>query len=212
MPHAKALFLVDDYKPQVVRVHITRKQPMRSHEHLDAAIRKPLERRLLLRGRAKARKDFHRYPERLESVAEIRVMLLSQNRRGTQHHHLLHILRGLESSPQGNLGLAEPHIAADEAIHRLASLHIRFHVCNGRKLIGGFLVRKRLLHLALPRRVGAEAEPLHGSPASIHIHQVESEFFCRFPRTSHGARPVSRIQPGQSRLVSFGPHVSRHSV
>ena len=52
--HAKALLLVHDDEAQVVRVDISREQPVRAHEHGDAAVGEALERLALLLGRAEA--------------------------------------------------------------------------------------------------------------------------------------------------------------
>ena len=54
MLHAKALLLVHDDEAQVVRVDISREQPVRAHEHGDAAVGEALERLALLLGRAEA--------------------------------------------------------------------------------------------------------------------------------------------------------------
>ena len=76
MPHAETLLFIDDNKPQIMRVHIARKQAMRTHQHLNGTIRESLERFLLLRRRAKTRKHFHMNAEWLKAFLEIRIVLL----------------------------------------------------------------------------------------------------------------------------------------
>ena len=88
-----------------------------AHEHGDAALRESLERLLLLLGRAKAREHLHLHAEGLEAVFEAGVVLLRQDRGRAEHHDLLAVLRGLERRSQGHLGLAEAHVAADQAVH-----------------------------------------------------------------------------------------------
>ena len=85
------------------------------------------------------------------------------------------------------LGFAEAYVAADQAVHRAARLHVCLHVGYGRQLIGRFLVRKRVFHFLLPRRIGAEAEALHGGAACVYVDQVERELFRGLAGAGHRA-------------------------
>ena len=84
------------------------------------------------------------------------MVLLGQQRGGHQHGHLLAVLHRLERRPDGDLGLAEADVAAHEAVHRVALLHVALHLGDGDELVGGLLVREGVLQLALPRRVLGE--------------------------------------------------------
>ena len=55
-------------------------------------------------------------------------MLLRQDGRRHQDGHLFAVQDRLEGGAQGHLGLAIAHVAADEAVHRLRSLHIFLHL------------------------------------------------------------------------------------
>ena len=46
---------------------------------------------------------------------------------------------GDEGGAQGHLGLAEAHVAAHQAVHRPAGLHVGHHGLDGGQLVGGFL-------------------------------------------------------------------------
>ncbi len=83
-------------------------------------------------------------------------MLLREQRRRHEHRDLLAVLHRLEGRSYGDLGLAEPDVAADEAVHRRLAFHVLLHVGDRLELVGRLDVRERLLHLALPRRVGRE--------------------------------------------------------
>ncbi len=94
--HAEALLLVDDDKPQIVRIHIAREQPVGAHEHLHLSRCEALERPDLLLVRAEAREHLHGDAEGSKAVLEGGVVLLGQNGGGAQHHHLLAVLGGFE--------------------------------------------------------------------------------------------------------------------
>jgi hypothetical protein len=74
-----------------------------------------------------------------EAVAEVLVVLLGQQRGRAQYRHLLAVGHGDEGGAHGDLGLAEADVAADQAVHRLARLHVFDHGVDGGLLVGGFL-------------------------------------------------------------------------
>ena len=86
-------------------------------------------------------------------------MLVGEQRGRHEDRHLLAVLHRLERGPHRDLGLAEPDVAADEAVHRDRPLHVGLDVVDRVQLVGRLLVRERLLELALPRRVGRERRP-----------------------------------------------------
>ena len=210
--HAEALLLVDDHQPQVIGVHIAREKSMRADEHRHAAVGEPRQRPRLLSRRAKAREHLDRHAEGREAVVEVREMLLRKNGRRAEDHDLLAILCRLEGRTQGDLRLPETDIATDEAVHRARALHVRLHIGDGRELVGRLLVGERLLHLALRCGVRAEAEALRRRTARVHVDQIERELFGRLARLRRRARPIRRIQPGETRACPLGTHVARHAV
>ena len=83
------------------------------------------------------------------------IVLLRQNRGGHQNGHLLAVQHGLHGRPEGDLGLAEAHVAAEEAIHGGGALHVLLDLGHAAKLILGLGVGKALFKL-----------PLHGVSAA----------------------------------------------
>ena len=79
----------------------------------------------------------HLDPHRIagEAVGERLVVLLGQQRGGHEHGDLVAVLHRLERGPHGDLGLAEPDVAADQAVHGRARLHVGLHVLDGRELV-----------------------------------------------------------------------------
>ncbi len=123
--HAEALLLVDDHQAQVLGLHVLREQPVRADEHVHRAGREVLEDLLLLRGGAEAGDHLHLHRELGEPLPEGAVVLLGQDGGGHQHHHLLAVQGGLEGRPQGDLGLAVAHVAAQQAVHGMRATPCR---------------------------------------------------------------------------------------
>ena len=90
-----------------------------------------------------------------EAVGERVAVLRSQQRGRCQHRDLLAVLDRLERSTDGDLGLAEADVAADQPVHRVGALHVDLDFVDRLALIGRLDERERLLHLVLPRRVHA---------------------------------------------------------
>ena len=69
-------------------------------------------------------------------------LLLGEQSGGYQHHYLPAGLYGRERGPHRDLGLAEAHVAADDAVHRLGAGQILEYLADGIGLVFGFLERK----------------------------------------------------------------------
>ena len=210
--HAKALLLVNDHQAQVLGVHIGRKQTMRADEHINRALGKRLERALLLRRGAEAAEHFDLEAKRGKALKERLVVLLGQNGRGAEHHDLAAGVHALKRRAQGNLGLAETHVAAQQAIHGLGRLHVGLNVGDGLQLVARLVVREALLHLDLLGRVGRAGDTGNRRAARIQIDQVKRQLFGVLACLVGGTRPVGGIEPGQARLVTVGTDVSRDAV
>ena len=212
MLHAKALLLVDDHQAQVLGVHIGRKQAVGADEHIDRALGKRLERALLLRRGAEAAEHFNLEAKRGKTLKEGLVVLLGQNGRGAEHHDLAAGVHALKRRAQGNLGLAETHVAAQQAVHGLGRLHVGLNVGDGLQLITRLVVGKALLHLDLLGRVGRAGDTGNRRAARIQVDQVKRQLFGVLARLVGGTRPVGGVEPGQARLVTVGTNIARDAV
>ena len=210
--HAKALLLVNDHQAQVLGVHIGRKQTMRADEHINRALGKRLERALLLRRGAEAAEHFDLEAKRGKALKERLVVLLGQNGRGAEHHDLAAGVHALKRRAQGNLGLAETHVAAEQAIHGLGRLHIGLDVGDSLQLVACLVVGEALLHLNLLGRIGRTGDTGNRRAARIQVDQVKRQLFGVLARLVGGTRPVGGIEPGQARLVAVGANVARDAV
>ena len=210
--HAKALFLVDDHQAQVLGVHIGRKQAVRADEHIDRALGKCLERALLLRRRAEAAEHLNLEAKRSKALKERLVVLLGKNGRGAEHHDLAAGVHALKRRAQGNLGLAEAHVAAQQAVHGLGRLHVGLNVGDGLQLVARLVVGEALLHLDLLGRVGRTGDTGNRRAARIQVDQIKRQLFGVLARLVGGTRPVGGIEPGQARFIAVGTNVARDAV
>jgi hypothetical protein len=105
-------------------------------------------------------------------------MLLGQQRGGRQHGHLLARVHRDEGRAQGHLGLAEAHVAADQAVHRPRADHVLDHRVDGGLLVGRFLeaeaggeglvvVREKRWAMASRAARGRRVEQLGGGVAHL---------------------------------------------
>ena len=136
--HAETVLFVEDDQAEVVELHVLLDQLVRADDDVQLAFGQVLQRLRHFLGRAEARQlgDLDRPVG--EAVGEILEVLFGQQRGGHQHRDLLAIHHRDEGGAQGDFGLAEAHVAADEPVHRLAGLQVEQHGFDGGGLVGGF--------------------------------------------------------------------------
>ncbi len=209
---AEALLLVHDQQAQVLRPHVARQQPVRADQDVDLA---SLERRgglaRLLR-RAKARHHVDRERVVAQALVEGAEVLLGEHGRGHQEHHLLAVLGRLERGPQGDLGLAVAHVAADQAVHRARLLHVGADGLDRLELVGGLAVGERALELHLPLRVVRERVPGAALALGVERDQLAGERLGRAPGTQLLLLPLLAAQLRQLRVAGVGAHVAADLV
>ena len=84
-----------------------------------------------------------------ETVFKCVVVLIGEDGRRHEDCDLLAVGRGLEGGADGDFGLAESYVAADEAVHRAVALHVGLDGLGSCQLVGRVLVDKRGLELLL---------------------------------------------------------------
>ncbi len=114
----------------------------------------------------------HADGEVAQALREGAEVLQREDRRGHEHRHLLAVGRGLERRTYGHLGLAEAHVAAHEAVHRLLRLHVPLDRGRGGLLVGRILPGERRLQLLLQVAVGREGEALRGLAPGVERDQL----------------------------------------
>ena len=154
--HAETLLLVDDDQSEVLEASVVLHQPMGADDDVHGAGGKVFDHSLLLTSRAEAGEQLDAHGIIRHPFAECVEMLLRQHRRRHQHRHLTPIHHRFERGANGNFGLSETDVTADQAVHRLGGLHVGLGFEDGAHLIGCLLVNERFFKLALPRCIGRE--------------------------------------------------------
>ena len=131
------LLLVHHQQPELLEGDIATEQPVGPHHHVDRAVSQPGKYRLRLGVGQEAAEHLHLHRERRIPVGEGLGVLTGQQGRGHQDRGLEPVLDGLEHRPDGDLGLAEAHVATDQPVHGLGSLHVRLDLFDGPELVGG---------------------------------------------------------------------------
>ena len=155
--HAEALLFVDYHQPQVGKTHVLAEHAVCADDHVDFAALQGREGLGLLAGGLEPadRLDAERVVG--HPAAEGAFVLLRQHGGRHEHGRLLAELDGFEGGADGHFRLAEAHVAADKAVHRLLVGHVFLHFGDGGQLVVGFLVGKLGLKLMLPGAYPAES-------------------------------------------------------
>ena len=155
---AEPLLFVDDDQPEVVKFDVARRQPVRADHDIDSSGLQPGEDVALFLRFAKAaqpsdveRKLGHPFLERV-------VMLFGQDRRRHQHRDLITVVHRFEDGSHRHFRFAEPHVAAQQPIHRPRAFHIFLNRFQRQQLVRRFFVRERSIERLLPIAVRAEGD------------------------------------------------------
>ena len=84
-------------------------------------------------------------------------MLLGEDSCRRQHRDLMAVEHSSEGRPHGYFGLAVAHVAAKQAVHGLAVLHVGEHGLDSVGLVSGFGVGEGIGKGAFPFDLGLKA-------------------------------------------------------
>ena len=172
MRDAEALLLVDDHEAEILEAHVAREDPVRAHDDVDLAGGERGDRALLLGFSAEAREPRDAHGEVGEALGEGHEVLLGEHGRGREHGRLLAAEHGQQRRAQRHLGLAVADVAADEAVHGHAVLHVGEHGLDGAGLVGRLLERERLLELSKDGVGRGEGVPREGGALGVELQQL----------------------------------------
>ena len=136
-------------------------------------------------------------------------MLLGEDRRRHQHHHLLALGRRLVGGTQRDLGLAVADVAADQPVHRPVGLHVGLDRLDRVDLVGGLAIGERALELELPLAVGLEHVALARLALGVEVEQLAGELAGRAARARLDRVPALRAERRELRRVAARADVAR---
>ena len=158
MLDAEALLLIHDHQAEIAELDVLREQAVGADGDIDLALGQVGQRRLEFLGRAEAAEHLDAHRERLEAPLEGLEVLKCEHRGGRQHGHLLAIAQRLEGGAHHHLGLAEAHVAAQQAVHGLRAFHVALDLLDGGELVARLGEFEGVFEFALPVAVGREDE------------------------------------------------------
>ena len=135
-------------------------------------------------------------------------MLLGEDRRRHQDHHLLAVLHGLERRAQRHLGLAVADVAADQAVHRPRGLHVGLDELDRVALVGRLGVGERVLELPLPVAVDREGVALAALALGVEVEQLAGQLLGGAAGAGLDRVPAGATQLGQRRVAATAPDVA----
>ena len=135
-------------------------------------------------------------------------MLLCEQRRGHQNRDLLAAVYGSEGRPERHLRLAESHVAADDAIHRLIGFEIGEDVVDRVRLVLGQLEREAALECTVVGFRPAEAVARPRRAPRIDVEQFRRDVPDPLRCFAPGPGPLIAAEPVQRRVFGRGAGVA----
>src|SRR5574344_991431 len=179
------------------RSYIIRKHPVCANDDICLSVLDIYQIGLDLRRIDKARQQNHVDREAFAPLDKILVMLLGEQRRGREHNSLRSVRRRLGHGAECNFRRAEADIPAEQPVHRLLRLHIRFYLFYSAKLIFRLNKRESLLELLLVLIVGQTCKSRIYTSLSVQLKQIERDFLYGFLRTGDRLLPLIAAEPRQ---------------
>ena len=175
--HAEAMFFVDDDEAELAEARAVGEQGVGADDDVDGAGRGARPDVGLLLGGPVATEEFDGDRPAGEALLEAFEMLLREDGRGREDRDLPAAEHALEGGAQGDLGLAEADVAADEPVHRRGAFHVGLHVDDRARLVRRLAVRERTLELAHPGvfRVLGVGDAGLGRARGLHGQQLGGE-------------------------------------
>ena len=139
-------------------------------------------------------------------------MLLGQQCGGGEHSDLAAGAGGHIGSAQGHLSLAEAHVAADQAVHRLGRDQILHDGMGGSLLVRRFLEAEAFRKGRIAGRVELEGMSGPGGAAGIEIQQFNSGVTRLLGRLAARLVPLAGTQRMQWSVLGGGARVAADEV
>ena len=206
------MLLVDDDEAEVLERDARAEQPVGADDDVDLAGREAFGdgRDLAVGAQARNRFDVHG-PVR-ETVAERLVMLLGQERRGRQHRDLLAGRHRDERRAHGDLGLAEPHVAADQAVGGAVRAEVLDDRVDGGLLVGRGLEREPVAEAGVVVLRPVEHRPGARRAPPVDVEQFRGDVVGLAGGAPLGLVPLVRSEAVQGRVIGVRAGVAGDEV
>ena len=89
-----------------------------------------------------------------------------------------------------DLGLAEPHVTSEQAVHRNFTFHVCFDLVDGRELVWSLVIREGVFELTLPRSVRRKRKSLGLCSSGVQLDKLHRDFTHSFAGSALRGRPV----------------------
>ena len=170
--HTELLLFIDDEQSQVMPFHGLGYQLMCTYQDVYLTLFQVFKHLSGFLRRACPAEVIYPYRHAFQTLFKCLIVLESQNGSRHQHRNLLAVARSLEGCTDGNLSLAEAHIATNQTVHRSAALHILLYLLGSLILVWRIFIEEGSLQRMLQIIVGTEGESLLPSALGIEFDQV----------------------------------------
>jgi hypothetical protein len=130
-----------------------------------------------------------------------------RKRRGNEDGHLLPVHGGPERGAHRHLGLSEPGVAADQAVHRLAVAHVEVDILDRLDLIGRLLEFEGGAELLVKLVWRSKGLPVHHLPRGVDRNQLFGHLPDRFFHPLLEGFPGTSAQPVHLRDKAVRPDI-----
>jgi hypothetical protein len=205
----KALLLVDDHEAELLGDHVAAEDAVRPDQHVDLAGLEVGDHLPLFLRAAEAGDHLDPHREVAIALAEGVPVLLGEDRGGDEHQRLLAIHRDGEGRAHRHLGLAEPHVAADEPVHRPRRLEVLLHCLDRGALVLRLAVRELRLEPLEPLVLELVRDPGRLLPPRVEREQLACQLAQARPRAALQVLPRLATELAQRRGGAVGADVLR---
>ncbi|TLY67470.1 MAG: hypothetical protein E6K45_05410 [Gammaproteobacteria bacterium] len=145
-------------------------------------------------------------------IAEVREVLLHEERRRREHRHLLAGVRGHEGRAHRDLGLAEADVAADDPVHGPLALQVFEHLLDRLRLILGLLEREGVGEGLVVELAHGEREPRLGLAPRVEVEELRGHVADLLGGALPGARPLIGAELVERGALGGGTGVTADEV
>ena len=210
--HPEAMLLVDDEEPEVLEARVGVQQAMRGDDDVHLALLEPLEDHLRFLRTAEARQPLDAYRPVSEAIAEVREVLLHEQRGRREHRDLLAGLCGDERRTHRHFRLAETDIAAHDAVHGALSREVREHLADRLRLVLGLLERKGVGERLVIELAHRERESRLCLAPRVQIEQLRSHIADLLRGAPACPRPLVGAELVERGVLGCRARVAAHQV